>query len=249
MSGKFSASPRRGSAGGGSLRRDRTSERIREVFSVETAAPFRDPFSPCVGAIGMYDMASFLSYINASIGFAPGERRKAQAHAASVARGERRTDYLSVRAATKRIVLSAACNHARTLFQVLQRSSSTKCRIYRSRVLWQKHFESRNGNCVRGSSSVQTRNQGEKMKAYLMMACAAALLVGCAGHNRGGTRDQSGTQTGTYEQNMNNSSTNSNSLTNNSTGAPASQSGTSTGNSTGNNSTGNSNQETPGSAK
>jgi hypothetical protein len=93
-------------------------------------------------------------------------------------------------------------------------------------------------------------NQGGEMKTYLMVACAALALVGCARDHRGGMRDRSGTQSGSnYDRNMN-SSTNSSSLTNSSSGAPGSSTGTSSGTSSQQNSdtqnqNQNQNQSTP----
>lgn len=55
------------------------------------------------------------------------------------------------------------------------------------------------------------------MKNYLIVACAAAALVGCA-QNRGGVDSRSNSQTGRSETMQ---STNSSSITNDSSGAPS----------------------------
>ena len=62
------------------------------------------------------------------------------------------------------------------------------------------------------------------MKRYLMVACAAAALVGCA-ENRGGVDYRSGSETGRSEEMQSTNSnwnTNSSNVTNESTGAPGS---------------------------
>src|SRR4051794_16630475 len=76
----------------------------------------------------------------------------------------------------------------------------------------------RNRNCVSRLSVSNKQTKETKMKAYLIVACAAVTLVGCAG-NRGGMSHRSSSQTGQESSTI--QSTNSSTIqsTNNSTGS------------------------------
>jgi hypothetical protein len=96
-----------------------------------------------------------------------------------------------------------------------------------------KQQRDRNGSCealARWFSP--TKNQGDIMKKYLMVICAAAAFVGCA-QNRGGVHNRSSSETGasqSYDRSMQ-STNSSNSITNDSSGAPGNSSGSSSGSS------------------